>query len=79
MGLKTLSIEWARTLPNVCVAVLHPGTTDTALSSPFQRNLPAGQLFSPQESVSYMLAVLDGLKPADSGKFRAFDGELLPW
>jgi len=79
MGLKTLSIEWARTLPNVCVAALHPGTTDTALSSPFQRNVPAGQLFSPEQSVSYMLAVLDGLKPADSGKFRAFDGELLPW
>ena len=79
MALKTLSVEWARTLPNGYVAVLRPGTTDTALSSPFQRNVPAGQLFTPEQSVSYMLAVLDGLKPADSGKFRAFDGELLPW
>jgi hypothetical protein len=41
--------------------------------------VPAGQLFTPEQSVSYMLALLDGLKPADSGKFRAFDGELLPW
>ena len=79
MCLKTLAIEWRRTLPNVAVAALHPGTTDTALSSPFQKNVPEGQLFSPDRSVSYMLQVLDDLKPADTGKFWAFDGELLPW
>jgi len=36
MSLKTLAIEWRRTLPNVAVVALHPGTTDTALSKPFQ-------------------------------------------
>jgi NAD(P)-dependent dehydrogenase (short-subunit alcohol dehydrogenase family) len=79
MCIKTLAIEWQRTLPNVTVAALHPGTTDTALSKPFQKNVPQDQLFSPEQSVSYMLDVLDGLKPADTGKFWAFDGELLPW
>jgi NAD(P)-dependent dehydrogenase (short-subunit alcohol dehydrogenase family) len=79
MCLKTLAIEWHRTLPNVAVAALHPGTTDTALSRPFQRNVPPDQLFSPQQSVAYLLAVLDNLKPDPAGQFLAFDGELLPW
>ena len=79
MCLKTLAIEWARTLPNVAVAALHPGTTDTGLSKPFQRNVPPQQLFSPGQSVDYMLDVLDSLIPAQSGRFLAFDGERLPW
>ena len=79
MCLKTLAIEWARTLPNVAVAALHPGTTDTALSKPFQRHVPPTQLFSPTQTVNYLLEVLDGLVPAHSGRFLAFDGEVLPW
>jgi NAD(P)-dependent dehydrogenase (short-subunit alcohol dehydrogenase family) len=79
MCLKTLSIEWARTLPNVAVAALHPGTTDTALSRPFQRHVPPKQLFTPSQTVGYLLAVLDGLIPAHSRRFLAFDGEVLPW
>lgn len=79
MCLKTLAIEWHRTLPNVAVAALHPGTTDTTLSKPFQHNVPTGQLFTPGQSASYLLNVLDGLKPTQSGRFLAFDGELLPW
>ena len=79
MCLKTLAIEWRRSLPNVAVAALHPGTTDTALSRPFQSNVPIGQLFTPGQSVASMLDVLDGLNSADSGQFLAFDGEKLPW
>ncbi len=79
MCLKTLAIEWQRTLPNVTVIALHPGTTDTPLSKPFQRNVPEGQLFSPGYSVSCMMKVLDNLGPAQSGRFLAFDGEHLPW
>ena len=79
MSIKTLAIEWQRTLPNVAVVALHPGTTDTALSKPFQRHVPDGQLFTPGYSVNCMLNVLESLKPANSGQFLAFDGEQLPW
>ena len=79
MSLRTLAIEWRRTLPNVSVVALHPGTTDTALSKPFQRNVPPGQLFTPERSVDAMLEVLDGVEPGRSGEFLAFDGERLPW
>jgi NAD(P)-dependent dehydrogenase (short-subunit alcohol dehydrogenase family) len=32
MALKTLSVEWKHSHPRGCVAALHPGTNDTALS-----------------------------------------------
>ena len=77
--LKTLSIEWRRNLPNVCVAALHPGTTDTALSKPFQKNVPKDQLFSTEQSVSCMMKVIESLKPELTGRFWSFDGTELPW
>jgi NAD(P)-dependent dehydrogenase (short-subunit alcohol dehydrogenase family) len=79
MILKTLSIEWKRSLPNVTVAALHPGTTDTRLSRPFQHNVAADHLFAPEKSVDYMMQIIDHLKPSESGKFWSFDGEILPW
>lgn len=50
MFLKTMSIEWRRMVKHGTVLALHPGTTDTALSAPFQANVPEGKLFS--QSVS---------------------------
>jgi len=79
MCIKTLAIEWKRTLPNVAVAALHPGTTDTALSKPFQKNVPKDKLFSPDQSAGYMLNVLNALTPEKSGCFWAYDGAPLPW
>ena len=79
MGLKTLSIEWKRTLPKLSVLAIHPGTTNTRLSKPFQRNVPEEQLFSPENAVSQMLQVLDDVQLGETGLFLAFDGERLPW
>ena len=79
MCIKTLAVEWRRTLPNVAVDALHPGTTDTVLSKPFQHNVPAEQLFTREQSVDFLLKVLDDLKPAQTGRFLTFDGEQLPW
>lgn len=55
MGFKTLSIEWQRKFPQVNFLLLHPGTTDTDLSAPFQKNLPAGQLQTPAETADKLL------------------------
>jgi len=74
MILKTLSIEHARRFPESVIAALHPGTVDSALSAPFQRRVPDGKLFSPAQSVGYMLSVIDRLTPEDSGGFFAWDG-----
>ncbi len=55
MGFKTLSIEWQRKFPQVNFMLLHPGTTDTELSAPFQKSLPSGQLQSPTETADLLL------------------------
>jgi NAD(P)-dependent dehydrogenase (short-subunit alcohol dehydrogenase family) len=79
MFTKTLAIEWARTRRNVTCVALHPGTTDTGLSRPFQGNVPAEKLFSPERTVRQLLAVIDRLTPADSGRFLGWDGAEIPW
>jgi NAD(P)-dependent dehydrogenase (short-subunit alcohol dehydrogenase family) len=77
--LRTLALEWRRRLPQLCVSLLHPGTTATPLSQPFQANVPAGQLFSPERSAWQLLNVLSGLGPEQSGGFWAWDGQPIPW
>ena len=79
MALKTLSIEWKRTLPKCCVLALHPGTTDTHLSEPFQRNIPPERLFNPDKTASQLLCVLNDQSSARTGTFLSYDGTPLPW
>lgn len=47
MLFQTAAIELARRAKNTKLIVFHPGTTDTELSKPFQRNVPEGKLFTP--------------------------------
>lgn len=79
MTMKTVSIEWRRVMPESCVALFHPGTTDTALSKPFQKNVPAEKLFSADKTAAYLIALLNRLKPEDTGKFFAYDQQEIPW
>jgi NAD(P)-dependent dehydrogenase (short-subunit alcohol dehydrogenase family) len=77
--IRTLAVEQTRSRPdNICVA-LHPGTVDTALSQPFQSGTPAEKLFSPERAARDLLKVMDGLTPADTGGFFAWDGQAIPW
>jgi NAD(P)-dependent dehydrogenase (short-subunit alcohol dehydrogenase family) len=79
MFTKTLAIEWARSRRNVVCVALHPGTTDTELSRPFQANVPPQKLFSAERTVAQLLAVIDRLTPADSGRFLSWDGTGIAW
>lgn len=74
MLLRTLSIEHARLWPDSVVAGLHPGTVDTSLSRPFTGRTPKDKLFSADQSAGYLLNVIDGLVPDDSGSVFAWDG-----
>jgi NAD(P)-dependent dehydrogenase (short-subunit alcohol dehydrogenase family) len=76
---KTLAVEWSRTRRNVICVALHPGTTDTDLSKPFQGNVPPERLFTAERTVRQLLGVIDGLQPGDTGKFYAWDGSGIPW
>lgn len=77
MAIKTISIEWQHAMPDAAVAALHPGTVATPLSAPYSKNAP--RLLSPEESAVHLVGILDGLSPADSGKFWSWNGEELPW
>ena len=61
------------------LALLHPGTTDTALSQPFQRGVPREKLFPVTRTVAQLMAVIERLNPEDSGGFFNWDGQTLPW
>lgn len=79
MVLKTLSIEWQRALPRCSVAALHPGTVVSRLSEPFTGGVPEGKLFTPEQSAGYLMAVIEGLTPENTGRFWSWDGSELPW
>ncbi|KAK3433720.1 hypothetical protein EUGRSUZ_D01017 [Eucalyptus grandis] len=76
---KTVSVEFARRKDPVICILLHPGTVDTDLSKPFQRNVPEGKLFTKEYSVQKLLGIIDHAKIQDNGKFFAWDGQEIPW
>jgi NAD(P)-dependent dehydrogenase (short-subunit alcohol dehydrogenase family) len=79
MFLKTTAIEYSRRCPKTIVVALHPGTTDTQLSQPFQKNVPPDKLFPVEHTVSLLSKVIAGLEIKNSGQFFAWDGSQLPW
>ncbi|MGK7930690.1 MAG: SDR family NAD(P)-dependent oxidoreductase [Microcystaceae cyanobacterium] len=79
MFMRTISLEYKRRSPQTIVVSLHPGTTDTQLSKPFQKNVPPEKLFSIERTTSQLLTVIDQLTLADSGQFFSWDGSKLPW
>lgn len=77
--MRTLSVECQRRWPEATVVAIHPGTTDTALSKPFQRNVDPDKLYSPEQTASRILSVLQGLGPDQTGRFYNWDGNEIPW
>jgi NAD(P)-dependent dehydrogenase (short-subunit alcohol dehydrogenase family) len=74
MLVRNFAIELARTNRQAIAVALHPGTVDTALSKPFQSNLPEGQLECPKSSARHLLKVISKLSELDSGNHLAWDG-----
>jgi len=74
MLIKNFAIELARKTPAHIIVGLQPGTTDTQLSAPFQRNVPKGQLQTPDYTARQLLRVMQSLRPEDSGGLYDFLG-----
>lgn len=79
MALKNISVEWSRTAKNIAVVALHPGTTDTDLSKPFQASVKPEKLFSAARTAGLLIDVIESLTPEQSGRFLAYDGSTIPW
>ena len=74
--IHTASIEVARSHPQAVLALLHPGTVATGLTSAYAAGHPAE---TPAAAADHLLAVLDRLTPADSGGFFDWKGERVAW
>ncbi len=73
-ALNMASVQLAGALRErgIVVVALHPGWAQTAMGGA-QATVPV------QDSVRGLLQVVDALEPADSGSFRDWQGETLPW
>lgn len=78
MLIKNFALEMGRTHEEGVVVGLHPGTVDSALSQPFQKGLPDGQLTTPDQAAENLLSVLYSLTPDDSGNVFDFSGKAVP-
>ena len=76
---RTLALEFRRRAKNVICVALHPGTVDTDLSLPFQRNVPPEKLFDPSRAAIQLIEVMNGCTTEQSGQFLAWDGSEIPW
>jgi NAD(P)-dependent dehydrogenase (short-subunit alcohol dehydrogenase family) len=77
--IRTFAIEAQRRAPNLTCLALHPGTTDTGLSKPFQKNVPGEKLFSTAYVAEQLLDIVFSRPAADSGKFLAWDNSEIMW
>jgi NAD(P)-dependent dehydrogenase (short-subunit alcohol dehydrogenase family) len=75
MMIKTFSVELKRVQPQTVIVGLHPGTVDTGLSKPFQRNVAPNKLFAREHSAGCLLNVIEKLTLDDSGYCFAWDGQ----
>ena len=79
MLLKTAAVELGRLNRHAIVLCLHPGTTDTALSKPFQARVPEGKLFTADFVAERLLEVMSQRTPDESGSFWDWAGKPVSW
>ena len=82
MLFKTAAIELARRAKNTKLILFHPGTTDTALSKPFQKNVPEGKLFTPEFVAGQLFKLTHNnpdLKLNGEPAYIDWQGSTIPW
>jgi NAD(P)-dependent dehydrogenase (short-subunit alcohol dehydrogenase family) len=79
MMLKTAAIELARRAKNIKLIAFHPGTTDTPLSKPFQKNVPANKLFTSEFVAKQLLAIVENIQVDQTVSYLDWQGEFINW
>ena len=70
------AIELGRSHRQSIVVALHPGTVATAFTADYAGKHPT---VTPDVAAGHLLGVLYGLTAADTGSFRDWAGETVPW
>ncbi len=73
---RTAAIELARTHKQALCVALHPGTVKTGLTENYLHRHPAVE---PDQAAGNLLAVIEGLTPAETGGFYDWAGRAVPW
>ncbi|MBW7055077.1 SDR family NAD(P)-dependent oxidoreductase [Paracoccus bogoriensis] len=74
--IRTAAIEWRRRNPRAVLVALHPGTVATPLTARYAARYPT---ITPDESARALLGVIETLTPEDTGSFRDWKGQTVPW
>lgn len=79
MLLKNACVEYAKRAKGVKILAFHPGTTDTPLSKPFQKNVPKGNLFSPEFVATSLEEIIQNLEVDGQLSFKDWQGKDILW
>lgn len=79
MMLKTASVELKRRAKGVKLVSFHPGTTDTSLSKPFQKNVPKDKLFTPDFVAEQLLLIETRLVLDGELSYLDWQGQPIPF
>ncbi len=79
MLLKTAAIEYARRAKNVKIISFHPGTTDTALSKPFQASVKKENLFTPDFVAGHLVNIMNNQTVDGSLSFIDWENKSIAW
>ena len=78
MLIKSAAVELARRAKNIKLISFHPGTTDTPLSKPFQKNVPNGKLFTSEFVASQLLNIVENTEVDGQASFLDWQGKTIP-
>ena len=79
MLITSAAVELARRAKNIKLISFHPGTTDTPLSKPFQKNVPAGKLFTSEFVAKQLLTITDTAEVDGTATYIDWAGKEIPW
>jgi len=79
MLMTTAAVELARRAKNVKLISFHPGTTDSPLSKPFQKNVPKGKLFTSEFVACQLLTIIASAVVDGQASYLDWQGKKIPW
>jgi NAD(P)-dependent dehydrogenase (short-subunit alcohol dehydrogenase family) len=79
MLIKSAAVELARRAKNIKLISFHPGTTDSPLSKPFQKNVPQGKLFQSEFVANQLLNIVENTPIDGEASYLDWQGEKIHW
>ncbi|GGF58918.1 SDR family NAD(P)-dependent oxidoreductase [Alteromonas lipolytica] len=79
MLVKTAAVEYKRRAKHTSLICYHPGTVDSQLSAPFQRNVKPEKLFTAQFTAQQLVAVIQSCNAEHGPYFVDWANLTIPW